>query len=132
MRNVCTSAAGVTVADSRDSTPLEIQPSAAEKRRGARISMRAPGVLSWREGETERVEAILTISVSRFGCALHSRTFFQPGSRVRLDFAEKSIAGRVVHSLKDHSTNIVTIGVAFDQDGREFWQLGFEFGPRSL
>jgi hypothetical protein len=132
MRKPHTSAAGVTVADSGNSIPLEIRPSAAEIRRSARVSMRAPGVLSWREGEIERVEAILTISISRFGCALHSRTFFQPGTRVRLDFGERTIAGRVVHSLKDHSTNTVTIGVAFDKDGREFWQLGFELGSRSF
>jgi hypothetical protein len=89
--------------------------------------MRKPVVLSWQEGETERVEAVFTSSISRFGCALHTRMFFQPGTRVRLDFAEKTIKGRVVHSLKDHSTNLVTIGVAFDQNGSEFWQVGFDF-----
>ena len=94
--------------------------------------MRVPGVLSWREGDTERVEAVHTVSISRFGCGLHSQTFFQPGARVRLDFAERSIEGRVVHCLKDHSTNLVTLGVAFDQDGCDFWHLRFEFGLRSL
>ncbi len=75
------------------------------------------------------MEAVYTISVSRFGCALHSRIFFQPGTRVRLEFAEKAIEGRVVDSLKDHSTKLVTLGVAFDHDSSELWQLGFEFGP---
>jgi hypothetical protein len=89
--------------------------------------MRKPVVLSWKEGDSERVEGVLTTSVSRFGCGLRSRVFFQPGTRVRLDFAGKTMEGRVVHSLKDHSNNVVTIGVAFDQDGSEFWEVGFGF-----
>lgn len=89
--------------------------------------MRRPVVLSWQDGECERVEAVFTSNISRFGCALYTRTFFQPGSRVTLEFAGKTAHGRVVHSLKDHSTNVVTIGVAFDGDGTEYWNLGFDF-----
>jgi hypothetical protein len=132
MNNVGLSAAGLAVPDSGSSLALEIEPSGAGRRRSPRISIRLPGVLSWRQGETETVEAVFTASIGRFGCSLRSRTFLRPGTRVKLDFAEKSIEGRVTHSLKDHSNNLVTIGVAFDQDGREFWQLGFEFGPQSL
>ena len=33
--------------------------------------------------------------------------------------------GRVVYSLKDHSTHLVEVGIAFDQDGAEFWQVVF-------
>jgi hypothetical protein len=39
----------------------------------------------------------------------------------------KTIEGRVVHSLKDYSTKVVTLGLAFDEDGSDFWQVGFEF-----
>ncbi len=82
-------------------------------------------MLSWQEDELERVESVCTVSISRFGCALRSHRFFHPRTRVRLDRAGKTIEGRVVYSLKDHSTNLVEVGVAFDQDGSEFWQVGF-------
>jgi hypothetical protein len=131
-KSVSLSAADTAISDSRNSLPLETRLSGTERRRSARIPVRKPVVLSWQERESERVEAVFTTTISRFGCALHSRMFFRPGTRVRLDFAEKTIEGRVVHSLKDHSTNLVAIGLAFDQDGSEFWQVGFEFWARPL
>lgn len=130
--NVSLSATEITVSDSRNSFSPEPPLSTTEKRRSVRIPMRKPVVLSWQEGESERVEAVFTTTISRFGCALRSRMFSQPGTRVRLDFAERTIEGRVVHSLKDCSTNLVTIGVAFDEDASEFWQVGFEFWSRPL
>jgi len=130
--NVSLSATGIAVSDSRSSFSPEPRLPDTERRRSARIPMRKPVVLSWQEGESERVEAVFTTTISRFGCALRSRMFFKPGTRVRLDFAKKSIEGRVVHSLKDHSTNVVTIGVAFDEDAGQFWQVGFEFWSRPL
>jgi len=126
------SAAGITVSDSRSSLSLGTRLSSIEKRRSARIPIRRPVVLSWHEGETERVETAFTTTISRHGCALHSRVFFQPGTRVRLEPAEKAMEGRVVHSLKDHSTGVVTVGVAFDHDAAEFWQAAFGIGPGSL
>ena len=125
--NVSLSATDIAVSDSHNSFPPEPRLSGTERRRSVRIPMRKPVVLSWQEGESERVEAVFTTNISRFGCALRSRMFLQPGTRVRLDFAKKTIEGRVVHSLKDHSTNLVTIGVAFDQNGSEFWQVGFGY-----
>ena len=125
--NASRSASGIAVSDSRNSLSLETPLSGTERRRSPRIPMRKPVVLSWQEGESERVEALVATTISRFGCSLHSRVFFQPGTRVRLDFAKKTIEGRVVHSLKDHSTNLVIIGLAFGQDGSEFWQVRFEF-----
>ena len=125
--NASLSAADIAISDSRNSLFPETRLSDTERRRSARIPMRKLVVLSWQEGQSDRVEAVFTTAISRFGCALHSCMFFQPGTRVRLDLAEKTIEGRVVHSLKDHSTNLVTIGVAFDQDGSEFWQVWFEF-----
>ncbi len=125
--NVDLSVADIAVSGSRNSLSLETRLSGSERRRSARIPVRKPVVLSRQEGQCKGVEAVFTTAISRFGCALRSRMFFQPGTRVRLDLAEKTIQGRVVHSLKDHSTNLVTIGVAFDQDGSEFWQARFEF-----
>lgn len=130
MSNVGLFAAGIAVPDSGSSLALQTHPPGAGRRRSPRISIRRPqpGVLSWREGKTETVESVFTTTISRFGCALRSRAFLRPGTRVKLDFAHKSIEGRVVSSLKDHSNNLVTMGVAFDQDGGELWQLGFELG----
>jgi hypothetical protein len=132
MSNVGFFAAGIPVPDSGSSLALETHPSGARSRRSPRISIRQPGVLSWRDGEIVTVEAAFATSISRFGCALRSPAFLRPGTHVRLDFAPKSIEGRVVYSLKDYSNNLVTIGVAFDQDGGEFWQLGFGLGCQSF
>jgi hypothetical protein len=122
--------ADIAVPDAGSSLALQTHPSGDRKRRSSRISIRQPqpGVLSWREGKIETVESVFTTTISRFGCALRSRAFLRPGTRVRLGFSHKSIEGRVVSSLKDYSNNLVTMGVAFDQDGGELWQAGFELG----
>ena len=108
-----------------DSPAAERTESLHFRRRSARVPERKPVVLSWREDDLERVESVSTVSISRFGCTLRSHRFFQPGTRVRLDCAGQTIEGRVVYSLKDHSTYLLEVGVGFDQDGSEFWQMGF-------
>jgi hypothetical protein len=123
----CCSAAGIAVADARDTLSPETHPFDSERRRSPRFAMRKPALLSWLEGGGERVEAVYTTTISQYGCALQGRMFFHPGTRVTLDLAGKTIEGRVVHCLKDHSKNLVTIGLAFDQDGSEFWQVSFDF-----
>jgi hypothetical protein len=130
MSNAGLSAASINDPGSGKSLALQIHPSGARRRRSPRIANRQPqpGVLSWREGNTETVEPVLATTISRFGCALRSRAFLRPGTRVRLDFSQKSIEGRVAYSLKDHSNNLVTMGVAYDHDGGELWQLGFAPG----
>jgi hypothetical protein len=95
------------------------------KRRSVRLRERRPVVLSWGENELERKESVWTFSISRFGCGLHSNQFFHLGTRVRLEHAGRTAEGRVVHSLKDYSTKLVEVGVGFDQDGSEFWQVEF-------
>jgi PilZ domain len=123
------SAAGIAGLDACNSLSHETCLSSIERRRSARIPVRNPVMLSWQEGVSERVEAVFTTTISRFGCSVHSRMFLQPGTRIRLDFGDRTIEGRVVHSLKDHSTNVVITGLAFDQDGSDFWQVRFEFYP---
>jgi len=108
-----------------DSPTAEIPEPLHFKRRSARIPVREPVVLSWQEGELERMETASAILISQFGCALRSHQFFQPGTRVRLDYAGRTIEARVVYSLKDYSTNLVEAGLGFDQDGSEFWQVVF-------
>jgi hypothetical protein len=124
MSDVSLFAAGSAVPDSDGPLLFEVCPSDTARRRSPRVSIRHAGVLSWQEGRTETVEAVSTTSISRFGCALRSIAFLRPGIHVRFDFANKSIEGRVVYSLKDYSNNLVTIGVAFDEDAGEFWQQG--------
>ncbi len=116
----------VTESDSTldGATAMRTQPQSF-RRRSPRVSMSKPVVLSWKDDELEHVENVSTLSISRFGCSLRSHRFFQPGTRVRLDYAGRTIEGRVVYSLKDHSTNLVEVGVGFDQDGSEFWQVAF-------
>ncbi len=80
-----------------------------------------PVLLVWEEGGHERREHTLTFTLSWFGCAVHSHKFFSPGTRVRLQRQDKTVEARIVYSLWDHATNIVEVGLAFDQDSREFW-----------
>ncbi len=119
----------VVESDSAPASDQEPVPKATQspsfRRRSPRVSASKPLVLSWQEGELEHVESASTISISRFGCALRSHRFFEPGTRVRLDYARRTIEGRVVYSLKDHSANLVEVGVGFDEDGSEFWQVVF-------
>ncbi len=116
----------VTESDStlEGATAMTTQPQSF-RRRSPRVSTSKPVVLSWKDDELEHVENVSTLSVSRFGCSLRSHRFLQPGTRVRLDYAGRTIEGRVVYSLTDHSTNLVEVGVGFDQDGSEFWQVAF-------
>lgn len=112
-----------------DSAPTSVYEKTTQppsfRRRSPRVSARQPVVLSWQEDELEHVESTFTLSISRFGCALRSHRFFRPGTRVRLEHQGRTIEGRVVYSLKDHSTNLVEVGVGFDRDGGEFWQVEF-------
>jgi hypothetical protein len=120
MSNVGFGADDATAAsESRDSLAV---------RRSRRIAVHLPGFVSWVEGGMERIEAVSMTSINRFGCALRCHTFFQPGTRLRLECGDKVIQGHVVQSLKDYSVNLVTVGVAFDQDTRDFWPVGFELG----
>jgi hypothetical protein len=89
--------------------------------------MRKSVEISWQESGSERLAAAFTFSISRNGCGLHSEMFLLPGAGLKLTIASRSIRGRVVHTLKDHSTNVVTMGVAFDEDASDFWQVGFDF-----
>jgi hypothetical protein len=89
--------------------------------------MRKPVKISWQEHGSEQIADAFTFSISRNGCGLHSEMFLLPGVGVKLTIAPRSMSGRVVHTLKDHSTNMVTMGVAFDGDASDFWQVGFDF-----
>jgi hypothetical protein len=103
------------------------RPYGNEKRRSTRIPARKSLEISWQEGGSERIAEAFTFSISRYGCGLHSEMFLLPGASLKLTTDSRSICGRVVHTLKDHSTNLVTTGVAFEEDASDFWQVGFDF-----
>ncbi len=113
-----------TLDDAQGTTTITTQPQSF-RRRSPRVLVFKPVVLSWQESELERVESTFTLSISRFGCSLRSHRLLRPGTPVRLAYAGRTIEGRVVYSLKDHSTNLVEVGVGFDQDGSEFWRMVF-------
>src|SRR5579864_8028647 len=93
-----------------------------EKRRSTRINMRLPVVLLWQEGEREQREHTYTSNLSRFGCAIHSRTFFRPKTSVRIQYKEKTIHARTAYSLSDYSSNLVEVGIDFGFDSGDFWE----------
>ncbi len=92
-----------------------------EKRRSRRITIRLPVLLLWKEGQHQHREDTFTLNLSRFGCALHSHTFFQPKTRVELQYEDKIIHAQTVYSLSDYSRNLVEVGIDFGQDGSDFW-----------
>ncbi len=94
------------------------------ERRSPRICARIQVLLVWKEGnQEEHREQTVTLSVSWFGCGVRSHKFFRPGTQVRLEREGAAMEARVVYSLWDHQTNLVEVGLAWDQDGREFWGI---------
>jgi hypothetical protein len=93
-------------------------------RRSPRIARRIPVLLVWKgEDQQEHREKTFTFSVSWFGCAVRSYKFFRPGTQVQLHHESAVMEARVVYSLWDHQTNLVEVGLAWEQDGREFWGI---------
>jgi len=95
----------------------------ASKRRSSRVHVHLPLLLLWKDDQGEHREPTFTLTVSWFGCAVHSRNFFRPKSRVRLQREAHTMEAQVVYSLKDHATDIVEVGLKLDRDGREFWGI---------
>jgi len=94
-----------------------------EKRRSPRVRAHIPIVLVWQENQQEHREQTFTLNVSWFGCATRSHNFFRPGDRVRVERNPQAREAVVVYSLKDYSRNLVEVGLAFDQDSRDFWGI---------
>ena len=94
-----------------------------ERRRSPRIRVRISVLLLWEENQQQHREHTFTVTLSWFGCSVHSHKFFRPGTCVQLQRDNKTMDARVAHSLWDHSTNLKEVGLAFDQDGREFWGI---------
>jgi len=89
------------------------------RRRSPRVRVCIPALLSWEEKHQEHT---LMVTVSRFGCAIQSHRFFDPGTIVKIECDGKIIEGQVVYSLKDPSTGLVEVGIGSDQDRGELWR----------
>jgi translation initiation factor IF-2 len=100
---------------------VEVISDERQRRRSPRFRTQVPLLLIWNANEQELRESTSTVTISRFGCALHSQGFIQPGTSVRLEHKGNVIEGAVVYSLKDHTRRLVEVGVAFDGDGWDFW-----------
>ena len=85
--------------------------------------MQIPVLLCWREGQEEHEEHSFTVSLSWFGCAVSSRKYFSPGSRVRVRRDAKIMEARVVYCHRSLLTSQIDVGLEFEQDGREFWEI---------
>lgn len=92
-----------------------------ERRRSPRLRLRLPVDLLWEEDGQQHLEHTFTRNISWYGCAVLSHRDFEPKTAVRVRKDGKTMEGRVVHSLKDCETNLVEVGIGFDQDAREFW-----------
>jgi hypothetical protein len=93
---------------------------AEERRRSNRMPSNRPVLIFPVEGEPRPVTAF-TFSISAFGCAVRCATNVPPGTRVELDCEGKKIPGKVSFVLKSSALEGFELGIAFDQDGSEFW-----------
>jgi hypothetical protein len=91
------------------------------------MHVQVPVLLLWKDGQQDRQERVYTLTISWFGCAIHSPKFFRLGSRVQLRHEKngQSIQARVVYCLEDYGEQVVEVGLEFDQDGRSFWEIPF-------
>lgn len=102
---------------------IEERPKTA--RRGPRLKLRREITLHWQEGDTRHQDATYTILLSQFGCSLRASINFRPGTPVTVEYEGKSRSGKVVYTLLDYSTNHAEVGVAFEQDASDFWNMRF-------
>jgi hypothetical protein len=92
-----------------------------DRRRSVRIGLQLPVVISWKAGDEEHREKTVTSNLSRFGCAVKSKKFFLPKTRIRVEYAGKVMAAPTVYSLMDYSQKLVEVGIDFGADVAEFW-----------
>jgi len=97
----------------------------ASTRRSQRVRMRKAVRIRWHENGTSPCHDTYTLSVSRFGCLLMSQQDFLPGTTVLVEHGGKTMVGKVSYSLKNHDTRRVELGIGFELDGSDFWELQF-------
>ena len=92
----------------------------AERRRSIRVESKRPVLITAVDGEP-RVLIAFTFSISQFGCAARCPASFPPGTRVLLECEGKKIPAKISFVLKNSALEGFELGIAFDQDGSEFW-----------
>ena len=92
-----------------------------ERRRSERVRTRKQVVIRWSQSEEVRIEPSPTISLSLYGCAVHTPVALPPGTRVTVEYSGKSREGRVVYTLVNHTAGMVEMAIGFAEDAEEFW-----------
>ena len=100
--------------------------SAQGVRRSERVRAHVPVTLIWHEHEHRQTERTYTAAVSRFGCLVLCRCNLPPGTAIRIEHDRKVMLGKISYCLKDCATKLVELGIAFDEDGTDFWGVGFD------
>ncbi len=91
-----------------------------ERRRSGRVQSERPVLITTVNGEP-RVLTAFTFSISAFGCAARCTSSLPPGTRVTLECAGKKFPAKISFVLKNAALAGFELGIAFDQDGSEFW-----------
>ena len=91
-----------------------------ERRRSSRVQSKRPVLITTTGGEPKAVTAF-TFSISQFGCAVRCSTSFPPGTHVTLACEDRKIPGKVSFVLTSSAQEGFELGIAFEQDGSEFW-----------
>ena len=91
-----------------------------ERRRSLRMASKRLVLLIPVDGEPRPVTAF-TFSISQFGCAVRCATNLPPGTRVTLECDGKKVAAKVTFVLKSSALEGFELGIAFDEDGNDFW-----------
>ena len=91
-----------------------------ERRRSGRLQAERP-VLIRTEGAEPRVLTGFTFSISAFGCAARCSSSLPPGTRVTLECAGRKFPAKISFVLKNSARSDFELGIAFEEDGSEFW-----------
>ena len=91
-----------------------------ERRRSARLSSERPVLITTTDGEA-RVLTAFTFSISAYGCAARCSSSLPPGTRVVLECSGKKFPAKISFVLKNAAVAGYELGIAFEQDGSEFW-----------
>ena len=91
-----------------------------ERRRSSRVQSQRPVLVTTTGSQPQAVTAF-TFSISQFGCAVRCSTSFLPGTRVTLACEDKRISGKVSFVLSSSAQAGFELGIAFEEDGSEFW-----------
>jgi hypothetical protein len=84
-----------------------------------------PVTLTWHADMQRKQEETYTVSVSRFGCLVTSSKDLAVGTEIQMEYAGRTILGKISYKLKDYSRKQVELGIGFEDDGSDFWGMKF-------